>query len=313
MRFKVNVTGKGDKVVSIEGNDKLVGELLQEIADTFGIDMDNVISIRFGYPPQSVEINDDSIVKLLEDIGLSSGEKIGVTLRDNGNGSIIPEQNKQNNIEATLKDSQSSFVANDGTKWVLQQHVVPDDNSCLFHAISYCMYKDISLSKGLRERVAKEIMQDKDTYNEAILGKSPQSYMNWILQKDSWGGGIEIAILSKVLGVAVYVLDIDALKFEKFNEDKYDEFIIILFSGVHYDAIESTTKKTVFNVRTDEALCQMVLACSLEIASKMKKGGKSFNSQKANIICNICHKTFVGEREISKHAESTGHTDFGQA
>ncbi|CAB4254149.1 similar to Saccharomyces cerevisiae YFL044C OTU1 Deubiquitylation enzyme that binds to the chaperone-ATPase Cdc48p [Maudiozyma barnettii] len=313
MRFKVNVSGKGDKVVSVDGNEKLLGELLQEIAETFGIDMDNVISVRFGYPPQTVKINDESIVRPLEDIGLSSGEKIGVTLKNDNDMSNISPQNKQNNGEVALKDNQSSFVADDGVKWILQQHVVPDDNSCLFHAISYCMYKDISLSKGLRERVAKEIMQDKETYNEAILGKAPRLYMDWILQKDSWGGGIEIAILSKVLNVAVYVLDIDALKFEKFNEDKYDEFIIILFSGVHYDAIESTTKKTVFNVKTDEAFCQMVLACSLEIATKMKKGGKSFNSQKANIVCNICHKTFMGEREIAKHAESTGHTDFGQA
>ncbi|KAG0668244.1 ubiquitin-specific protease otu1 [Maudiozyma exigua] len=311
MRFKVNISGKGDKVVSVDGNDKIVGELLQEIAEKFGIDMDIIQSIRFGYPPQKVDINDDTLVQLLEDIGLSSGEKIGVTLRGSGNNTVSNANTSP--VEPILKDNQSSFIGNDGTKWILQQHEVPDDNSCLFHAIAYCMYKDISLSGGLRERVAKEITKDGITYNEAILGQKPQEYINWILLKDSWGGGIEIAILSKVLGVAVYVLDIDALKYEKFNEDKYDEFIIILFSGVHYDAIETTTRKTVFNVRTDEPFCQMVLACSLEIARNMKQNGKAFNSQKANIICNICQKKFVGEREIAKHAESTGHTDFGQA
>lgn len=313
MRFKVNISGKGDKVISLDGNDRLVGELLQEIAEVFGLDMNDIESLRFGYPPQKVVVDDQSIVKTVEDIGLSSGEKVGAALKaGSSSGMSIPSQPVASAPEPALKDNQGSFVDNAGTKWVLQQHKVPDDNSCLFHSISYCVYKDISLSYGLRERVAKEILADRQKFNEAILGKPVQEYVKWIQERDSWGGGIEIAVLSQVLSVAVYVLDIDALKYEKFNEDKYDEFIVILFNGVHYDAIESTTHKTVFNVKTDEQFSNLVLACALEIAKNLKRGGHAFNTHKAKIVCNICKQTFVGERDIAKHAESTGHTDFGQ-
>lgn len=308
MRFKVNVSGKGDKIVSLEGNDKLVGELLQEIAEKFGIVIEDIGMIRFGYPSQKVEINDDVIIKLIEDIGLNSGEKIGVVLKSNGSVSKPSATPKV----SSLRNNQSSFYTDAGSKMIVQQHQVPDDNSCLFHAISYCMYKDISLSSGLRELVAKEILSNGSTYNEAILGKKPQDYVNWIQKNDSWGGGIEIAVLSEAICVAIYVLDMDAIKFEKFNEDKYNEFIIILFNGVHYDSIELENGKTAFNMKTDKELSEKVLEHSLEIAKKLKESGHAFNTHKANIICNVCQKTFVGERDVARHAESTGHTDFGQ-
>lgn len=314
MRLKVNISGKGDKVVSLPGNDRLVGELLQEIAEAFSIEMEDIESLRFGYPPMKVSVDDDTLVRTVDDIGLSSGEKVGVTLVASASDKKASDEKASGIPESALADNQSSFVDSAGVTWVLQQHKVPDDNSCLFHAIAYCVYKDISLSYGLRERVAKEILADPGTYNEAILGKPVGEYVQWIQRRDSWGGGIEIAVLSRVLGVAVYVLDIDALKYEKFNEDTYDEFIVVLFNGVHYDAVESLEgHRTVFNVRTEEVLSNLVLACALEIARKLKQGGHAFNTHSARIVCNVCHQTFVGERDIARHAETTGHTDFGQA
>lgn len=44
--------------------------------------------------------------------------------------------------------------------------------------------------------VADAITANPFEYNEAILGRSPEAYANWILQKNSWGGAIELAIFS---------------------------------------------------------------------------------------------------------------------
>jgi ubiquitin thioesterase OTU1 len=40
-------------------------------------------------------------------------------------------------------------------------------------------------------------MEHPDEYNEAILDNRPEDYSEWIVYGDSWGGGIELSILSK--------------------------------------------------------------------------------------------------------------------
>lgn len=90
------------------------------------------------------------------------------------------------------------------------KRVVPDDNSCMFHAISYV--KDhklvliiylililISLCfehskpgkvEDLRNLIAKAILSDPINYNEATLQKSPEEYAKFMRQTNSWGGMI---------------------------------------------------------------------------------------------------------------------------
>ncbi|CCF57734.1 hypothetical protein KAFR_0D00870 [Kazachstania africana CBS 2517] len=291
MRLKVD-----NKVVSIDNNATL-NDLIEEIGAP------DAVAIRFGYPPLRLDIEENSKVAKLVDIGLSSGEKVRIVR--NGGDVVKPSMPK-------LKDSQAIIEDSNVGRAILQVHTVPDDNSCLFHSISYSVYKDISLSLELRQIVSSEIQNNKAEYNDAILGRPNREYAAWILDLSSWGGGIEIAILSKHLNVAIYVLDVDINKFEKFNDDKFNDFIIILFNGIHYDCMEVDYGKTVFQ-KNDEKLTSQILSNSLDIAKKLKANGYCFNTQKAKIICNVCRMKFVGERDVAKHAESTGHTDFGQA
>ena len=308
MRLKLSGGNGYNKVVSIDNDVTLERLILASEAPL------PVAGIRYGYPPQRVDNNQEASQSKLDSLGISSGEKITLIFQDEGNKSKsvteAPPSSQPSNDQLSPNKCKISLPT--GEETVLQVRQIPDDNSCLFHSLSYCVYKDISLSPTLRTVCSDRIRNDKVLYSDAVLDRPNEEYAQWILRKDSWGGGIEIAILSKNFGVAVYVLDMDAQKFEKFNEDQFNQFVIIMFNGVHYDSLELVNQRTVFD-RRDEIFSEAVLEAALEIAKQLKRSGHSFNTRRDRIICNTCKTILVGERDVARHAESTGHVDFGQA
>lgn len=318
MRVKVSISGKSDKVLTVEAEcdlETFQGLILSSYEDDLSLQ-----SMRYGFPPQSILFQGNE-AKTLEELGICNGERIIVSLSKADEAIATRTQPSINASKAnTLPNKEvkkkptgkSESVQIDSTR-ALQLHEVPDDNSCLFHAISYAVYKNISLSSELRGVVASEVRRDPFEYSDAILGRPNHEYSEWIMKHSSWGGGIEIAILSKHFQYAIYVLDVDACKFEKFNEDLYDKFIIIAYNGVHYDTVEifdGTQHQTVFDIGEKDT--EFLLQKTQEIAKKMKREGKSFNTARDSILCNTCGTTLIGEREVSKHAEKTGHVDFRQ-
>lgn len=310
MRLKLSGVNGYNKVVSIDNDATLEKLILASDAPS------PVAGIRYGYPPQKVENDERTFQSKLDALGISSGEKIILLFQDEGNKSQTVTDDQFTQVSQAPNDPlpphKCKLSLPTGEETVLQARQIPDDNSCLFHSLSYCVYKDISLSPTLRTVCSDRIRNDKVLYSDAVLDRPNEEYAQWILRKDSWGGGIEIAILSKNFGVAIYVLDMDAQKFEKFNEDQFDQFIIVMFNGIHYDSLELANQRTVFD-RRDEIFSEAVLEAALEIAKQLKRTGHSFNTRRDRIICNTCKTILVGERDVAKHAESTGHVDFGQA
>ncbi|AMD20191.1 HDL553Cp [Eremothecium sinecaudum] len=314
MRLKLAISGLGQNIITLKENATLSD--LVKAAETAFENQISVASVGFGYPPKKISINEEDGNSALTDLGISSGERVSLEPARNTANPLRPEgqfaadtrqsQNKKplTKTQIYIKDSQ-----------ILQVHQVPDDNSCLFHAISYAMYKDITVSSQLREIVSKEISANKTKFSDSILGRPNQEYANWILQRDSWGGAIDIVVLSSSLEVAILTLDVDALRYEKFNEDKYDSFIMVVFSGVHYDTIEvyheaNDERQTVFRFGDPDS--ENLLVQAIEVAKKMKAAGMSFNTTRDRIKCNTCGSILIGEREVARHAERTGHMDFGQ-
>ncbi|AJV22505.1 Otu1p [Saccharomyces cerevisiae YJM1342] len=299
--MKLKVTGAGINQVITLKQDATLNDLIEHI----NVD---VKTMRFGYPPQRINLQgEDASLRQtqLDELGINSGEKITIESSDsNESFSLPPPQPKPKRV---LKSTEMS-IGGSGEN-VLSVHPVPDDNSCLFHAIAYGIFKQDSV-RDLREMVSKEVLNNPVKFNDAILDKPNKDYAQWILKMESWGGAIEIGIISDALAVAIYVVDIDAVKIEKFNEDKFDNYILILFNGIHYDSLTMNEFKTVFNKNQPES--DDVLTAALQLASNLKQTGYSFNTHKAQIKCNTCQMTFVGEREVARHAESTGHVDFGQ-
>jgi ubiquitin thioesterase OTU1 len=65
--------------------------------------------------------------------------------------------------------------------------------------------------------VATSILKDPSFFNEAVLGKSPADYATWIKQPQSWGGAIEMIILSDHLKSEIVAVDIMNVRFDIFG------------------------------------------------------------------------------------------------
>lgn len=78
----------------------------------------------------------------------------------------------------------------------------------------------------------------KETYNEAMLGRPNAEYCEWIRKPASWGGAIEVSILTNYYGIEIDVVDITNALINRFGEDKeYGMRVFLLFDGIHYDPL----------------------------------------------------------------------------
>lgn len=86
---------------------------------------------------------------------------------------------------------------------ILLKQVVAADNSCLFTSIGYLVMGKVDTTIGphLREIIAQTVHNEKETYSDAILGRPNADYVAWIMQESSWGGAIEVSILSAYYGI----------------------------------------------------------------------------------------------------------------
>lgn len=97
---------------------------------------------------------------------------------------------------------------------------------------------DMDMVNFLRDVISQQISNDKETYNEAILGKSNPEYCEWIKKPSSWGGAIEVAILSGYYGIEIDVVDIRNDLIQRFGEDQqYGMRVFLLYDGIHYDPL----------------------------------------------------------------------------
>ncbi len=126
----------------------------------------------------------------------------------------------------------------------------PGDGSCLFHALSYGL-RDGSTAHALRRQVAVFIESNPAlTISDSPLqdwvrwdsGCSVSSYCRRMTQGGVWGGGIEMAAVSHMKGVNVFVYEgNEARGFKRissFEVPGASRTVRVLYGGrVHYDAL----------------------------------------------------------------------------
>lgn len=90
---------------------------------------------------------------------------------------------------------------------ILLKQVVAADNSCLFTSIGFLLSGKVDTSVGsyMREIIAQTVHNEKEIYNDGILGRPNADYVAWIMQESSWGGAIEVSILSAHYGIEYVV------------------------------------------------------------------------------------------------------------
>jgi ubiquitin thioesterase OTU1 len=105
---------------------------------------------------------------------------------------------------------------------ILLKQVVAADNSCLFTSIGFLVSGKVDTSVGsyLRQIIAQAVHNERETYNDGILGRPNADYVAWIMQESSWGGAIEVSILSAHYGIEFDVVDITNAMINRFGEDK---------------------------------------------------------------------------------------------
>jgi ubiquitin thioesterase OTU1 len=155
--------------------------------------------IRFGFPPRTISSPDSNNLRSLS---ITNNELLRV------------ECSKLDLNKSEQKPTNAEYIK----KGNIERVVIPADNSCLFNAVNYCLNQSMNEPETMREIIASTIMSNTDFYNAAILDKEPSDYCAWILQKETWGGGIELAILSNFFQIRIGVADITKVTIEYFGE-----------------------------------------------------------------------------------------------
>ncbi|CAF1220856.1 unnamed protein product [Adineta ricciae] len=128
----------------------------------------------------------------------------------------------------------------------LIRFAVPADHSCLFSSIYFVLHSgklDLESNKYLRNLVANKIESDHITYSEAMLGQTNSEYSKWIRRDDSWGGGIELAILTQEYEIEICVINTECGgRIDYFGEDRHFPYrVFLLYDNLHYDPVYLVT------------------------------------------------------------------------
>lgn len=198
---------------------------------------------------------------------------------------------------------------------ILLKKVVPADNSCLFTSIRFVLNGKVDNegSEMMRHIIAQEVAADPQSYNDAVLGKSNAEYCAWIQKADSWGGAIEVSILSNYYGIEIDVVDIQNAIINRFGEDKnFGLRVFLLFDGIHYDPLymetsQSAAPATIFPVEELGVYQQ-----AEQLANEAQSSRQYTNVDKFTLRCMQCDVRLVGQVQAQEHAKQTGHKRFGE-
>lgn len=315
----------GSAICSLDTEQTSIGRLIDEIKNRYE-DLLNkdpsakIVELKRGFPPQSIDISNLQV--LLKEANIQHGDQIMVEV----NGKEL-DSSKQEQKPSELTEIPSTYVSQLNKYLILRN--IPDDNSCLFNSISYTLYGSEAIRPGslssqrLRDIVIEEIGAHPEIYSEVVLGRTNEKYREWIRRSTSWGGAIELGILAERLQVCIQCLDIELGQFIKFESEmrKPRSFIILIYLGIHYDvlALNDTLSKNTDSVSSDSCVwpldSKISLAlkdAALELCALLQSRNYSTNTTTFRVRCLVCYQVLVGETGATRHANETGHFNFGE-
>lgn len=301
-------TKSGQHVLNSLTSGSTVDDLLSQLTKATGISID-CMKILQGYPPKTLDITQGSVS--LTDIPIRSGD------------TLIVEEMAEKPVSETNQVPREDDVLNKvnisvpEVPGMLMRKVVPANNSCLFTSIHYIMTNgnfDMSIATELRKLIVKTVAEDPTSYNEAFLGKSNSEYCKWIQNDQTWGGAIEVAILSKHYQVEIVVVDTQHVRLNRFGEDfNYNNRVLLIYDGIHYDPLHMEMFDSESTVQT-MFLCDdhVILQMALELAKEAKHSRQFTDVNNFQLRCLECNKPLTGQIEAQQHAKVTSHTNFGE-
>tara|TARA_B100001250_G_C19526672_1_gene668392 strand:+ start:189 stop:707 length:519 start_codon:yes stop_codon:yes gene_type:complete len=126
--------------------------------------------------------------------------------------------------------------------YIPQRIFIKSDNSCLFNAVaSVCEPENFhdNIQQELRNLVANIIIANPEKYTTDFLeGRSPGDYTAFILDKNSWGGAIELDLLAHYYETEIGSFEIKTKRLDLFGGDcNYKKRAYVIYDGTHYDAL----------------------------------------------------------------------------
>ncbi|KAM9000836.1 LOW QUALITY PROTEIN: ubiquitin thioesterase OTU1-like [Sarcophilus harrisii] len=260
--------------------------------------------ILVGFPPECLDLSNGETV--LGDLPIQSGDTL-----------IIEEDKTKHKTSSSAVTKHGAHTSFREVLPVLTRTVVPADNSCLFTSVYYVVeggVLDPACAPEMRNLIAEIVASDPEFYCEALLGKTNQEYCDWIRRDDTWGGAIEISILSKFYQCEICVVDTQTVRIDRFGEDAgYPKRVLLIYDGIHYDPLQrnfpdpDSPPLTIFSSNDD-----IVLAQALELADEARKKRQFTDVNRFTLRCMVCQKGLTGQAEAREHAKETGHTNFGE-
>lgn len=166
----------------------------------------------------------------------------------------------------------------------------------------------------MRRLIADSVAADPVRFNAAILdNKSNAEYCRWIVDESSWGGAIELNILSEHLGVEIAVVNSQTGRIDRFGEDaNYPHRILLMYDGVHYDPLvlesaDGSRRTTMFSTHDDE-----VMSMAMELGHEAKSSRQFTDVATFRLVCLQCRVIVTGQSGAVQHTKVTGHSNFGE-
>ena len=339
MRLKLK-SDSGVSTLKVD-QDVLFQDFLADIRANTNLHTDTsetISVIKSGFPPKPIDLTYDEKTTLL-DKHVKDGDQLSITFISNKrplspeldihtppalNGSEGKAQTAANKRRDLKEDIPAVYVELENKYLILRN--IPDDNSCLFNSISYAIsghdsYTTFSPPQELRKVVVDYVNRDAELYSDTVLGRPRDEYCQWILKKDSWGGAIELGILADWFDVRITCIDIELGNFIKIeNEEKNPtRFMLLIYSGIHYDVLALSDEVSMKNKDRDECLFPIggsretaIVSAAEKLCKLLQEKDYSTNTTTFRVRCLDCYLILVGELGASKHAEQTGHLNFGE-
>ena len=310
MRLKIK-TAAGSGVISAEDSWTL-SRLIECIsADVPALKGKRITSLKCGFPPKALECDPQT---LLAEAGIHANDQILVETQET---SPVTASQAPAKVTPSTNDKIANVYIEALNSYLILRNV-PDDNACLFNAITYTLQGTFKWHDlDLREIVASTIEANPDTYNELVLGRPRDEYCEWIRKSESWGGAIELGILSEFLGVRINCFDVELGRKMVFQDEqnKPTKFICLVYSGIHYDCfvtnpVLTENKSGDSGNWTDHE--DIVIQASSQLVALLQKRNYTTNTTTFRVRCLDCYEILLGEMGASKHANSTGHFRFGE-
>ncbi|RDW87192.1 ubiquitin-specific protease OTU1 [Aspergillus mulundensis] len=322
--MRVRIRGPSGQYTAILAEDATIGDLQKDIAENTGL---TAYDVKYGYPPKPLSLDQTGTHQKLTELAIQlDREQLIISAKDG------PWTELATTKEAALVNAQPSSpklslsrkqkpVAEDTPKVSSAEHggifvlrVMPDDNSCLFRAISTALLPGADTMVELRSAVAETIQNKPDEYSSAILEQPPDDYCRWIKNETSWGGAIELSILSKHFDIEICSVDLGNLRVDRFNEGQSRRCFLV-YSGIHYDTIALSPSENAspdFDTTVFDASDSLALDKALDLCRQLQEKNYYTDVAAFRLRCNDCGDILVGQQGAKEHTAQTGHRDFSQ-